>query len=512
MFVFKSSLEESLCLPNRVSKCKWSKDSKNQVPSCHSKWDWKHESKKILPDILSAVGNTPMVKLNKIPKAEGIECEIYGKCEFLNPAGSIKDRISRRCIEDAENNGSLKPGGTVIEISSGNTGASIAWTCAIKGYRCIIILPDKFSKEKESIIRALGADVVRVPLANPPDSPEGMFGKAHILYNQIPNSVIIDQFSNPANPLMHYDTTAEEIFDQCDGQIDMIVLGCGTGGTLGGISRKFKEISPQTLIIGADPYGSTYAQPDSLNETDVKFIEIEGIGYSELLPPVCDRSMVHKWYKFHDKEALTMARRLIKEEGLLIGTTSGLLVACAVKAIKEFKLGKGKKVVVLLPDGTKNYLSKFVQDQWMEQRGFMPCINTKNLWWWDIKVTDLECKPTINVTISQSLDEVLTIMEKNSMNYLPVLEETGHVIGVAIRRNIENKLISSESSRTDQIVTCLDRMYSKLPKCSNLGLVSRALEVENYVLVLDSQGELDTPFCLLTSEDVLRITRAKKSP
>ncbi|XP_057656686.1 cystathionine beta-synthase-like [Diorhabda carinulata] len=505
-YVFQSPLHVNSCMPDRAFKCPWTKDIQKTERSPHSKWNWKPNTSNVFPDVLAATGNTPMIKLNKIPKTENVECEIYGKCEFLNPVGSVKDRMVIRCIEDAERSGLLKPGATIIEASSGNTGISVAWAASVKGYKCIIVLIDKISIEKENLIKAFGGKVLRVSASKDPTCEEGLFGTVHRLYKTIPNSIVFDQFSNPSNPISHYDTTAEEIFHQCGGQVDMIVMGTGTGGTLTGISRKFREISPNTLIIGADPYGSKFAQPSEINETDVKFIEIEGIGF-EMIATVCDRSQVDKWYKLYDKDSLNMSRRMIREEGLLVGTSSGVIMAGALKAIKDFKLGKGKKVVVLLPDGTRNYLTKFVREQWMEQRGFIPCINTNNHWWWDLNATEIKTKPLKNVSVTTSLEDVLVVMNELNVDYLPV-EEDGILAGIVSRKNITNELISCNTPK-EEVKQTIERMYSKLPKDSNVGLVSRVLEAENYVVLLESQDGIDKALKIITSDDVLSFIQSK---
>ncbi|CAG9838322.1 unnamed protein product [Diabrotica balteata] len=214
--------------------------------------------------------------------------------------------------------------------------------------------------------------------------------------------------------LIHYRTTTRQrkkYYYQCDGKVDMIVIGCGTGGILTGIGRKFKELSPKTIIIGADPYGSQFAAPPELNKSDVGFFEVEGVGHM-IVPTVCDQSLPEKWYKVDDYETHTMSRRLIREEGLLVGSSSGLLLVAAIKAIKDYKLGKGKRVVILLCDGTKNYLTKFVCDQWMEQRNLLPCVNTRNHWWWDINVTELSFKPCRNIAKSTHPAQVLDAFKR----------------------------------------------------------------------------------------------------
>uniref|UniRef100_A0A6P7GDT9 Cystathionine beta-synthase-like n=1 Tax=Diabrotica virgifera virgifera TaxID=50390 RepID=A0A6P7GDT9_DIAVI len=509
-YTFRSPLEDHPTLPNRAPKCPWTKDLHKTVRSPHGERVWKPCDRKILPSILNAVGNTPLVKINKIPKEENIDCEIYGKCEFMNPTGSIKERMLLRCIEDAEKLGTLKPGMTIIETTSGNTGIALAWVCAIKDgkcefmnptgsikermllrciedaeklgtlkpgmtiiettsgntgialawvcaikdYKCILVLPDKASKEKEDIMKAFGATVVRVPMDEPDISEHGKYGKTHYIHKQTPNSIILDQ-----------------------------VFAAGTGGTMTGIGRKFKEISPNTIIIGADPHSSFFAEPPEINKTDVKFSEVEGIG-DHIVPVTCDRHNIDKWYKLYDKESLVMARRLIKEEGLLVGLSSGVIMAGALKAVKDFNLGKGKKVVVVFPDGTRNYLTKFIVDQWMEQRNLLPVTNPNGHWWWDINIMQLAFKSCQNVDHLASPREVLALMNELNVDYLPAVKD-GVIVGLATKRNVLNHLIAGESPN-DEINNCLVRMFSKLPKESSLGLASRVLEIQSYVVILEN--------------------------
>ncbi|KAG7275913.1 hypothetical protein CRUP_011363 [Coryphaenoides rupestris] len=251
--------------PDLPSRCTW----KLGMPSSESPHRIEEQSKtpNILPNILSWIGGTPMVRLNKIPKAFGLKCEVLAKCEYFNAGGSVKDRIGLRMVEDAERDGLLKPGDTIIEPTSGNTGIGLALTAAVKGYRCIIVMPEKMSMEK----------IVRTPTSASFDSPESHVGVAWRLKNEIPNSHILDQYRNPSNPLAHYDATAEEIWQQCDGRIDMLVAGAGTGGTITGIGRKLKEKCPDITIVGVDPVGSILADP--LHSAEPCPYEVEGIGY-----------------------------------------------------------------------------------------------------------------------------------------------------------------------------------------------------------------------------------------
>uniref|UniRef100_V5G5S7 Cystathionine beta-synthase n=1 Tax=Anoplophora glabripennis TaxID=217634 RepID=V5G5S7_ANOGL len=500
---FWSPLNDSFGLPDKKSKCTWTRNC-NKETTPHSTHEWKRTSK-ILPDILAAIGNTPLVKLNKIPKAAGLKCNVYAKCEYFNPGGSVKDRIGLRLVEDAEQQGILKPGCTIIEPTSGNTGIGVALAAAVKGYRCLIVMSEKMSNEKVSVLLALGAEIVRVPVTAASDAPDGMFGVTHRMRKEIPNSVILDQYSNPSNPLAHYDTTAEEIYDQLDKKVDMIVLGAGTGGTVAGIGRKFKEISPDTVIVGVDPEGSILAQPEKLNESDVTFYEVEGIGY-DFIPTVLDRSVVDEWVKTNDKESLPMARRLIKEEGLLVGTSSGAVLVATLEAAKDLK--EGQNVVVIMPDSIRNYITKFISDQWMEARSLKPCVNTQNHWWWDIKVSTLELEKLQSVTTAMTCERVLHLMKKMGVDQIPVVDANGGIVGVVTLQNLMTKLLAGtvqSNENTDKVIV---RIYPKVYKTANLGLVSRILEKESYILLLDKQGtgssQIEKPLGIITPIDLLQ--------
>merc|ERR1712038_527432 len=319
--------------PNLPSRCTWTPGSKEPTP--HS-IDHIGSKTGILPNVLHFIGNTPLVKVNKIGKAEGVKCDLMAKCEYFNAGGSVKDRIAKRMVEDAEKKGLLKPGDTIIEPTSGNTGIGLALAGAVKGYRTIIVLPEKMSAEKVMVLRALGAEIVRTPTSATWDSPESHISVAQRLNKQLPNSIILDQYRNAGNPLAHYDTTAQEIIDQCGGKVDMVVMGAGTGGTIAGIGRKMKEHNPHCQVIGVDPEGSILAQPEELNKTNVTYYEVEGTGY-DFIPTVLDRNVVDKWYKSNDYDSFRMARRLIKEEGPLCGGSSGGSMAIAMKAAKNLK-------------------------------------------------------------------------------------------------------------------------------------------------------------------------------
>ena len=310
--------------------------------------------------ILDTIGNTPIVKLHRI--GQELECDLFAKCEFFNPAGSVKDRIGWRMVEDAERSGRIKPGDTLIEPTSGNTGQGLALAAAVKGYRCIIVMPEKMSQEKQIAIEALGAEIVRTPTDAAWDDPESHISVSKRLNDEIPGSHVLDQYSNPSNPNAHYDGTAQEILDDLGKEINMVVIGAGTGGTITGIAKRLKEEVPGVIIIGSDPIGSLLG-----GGTEVEPYLVEGIGY-DFIPDVLDNDLVDEYIKTNDEESFLMARRLIREEGLLCGGSSGSAMVAALQTAKN--LNNGEKCLVLLPDGVRNYMSKFLNDDWMRKNGF----------------------------------------------------------------------------------------------------------------------------------------------
>lgn len=314
----------------------------------------------LFQNILEAIGHTPLVKLNRV--GAELDCNLYAKCEFLNPGGSVKDRIGYRMVVDAQKSGRIKPGDTLIEPSSGNAGIGIALAGAVLGYRVIITMPEKMSREKQVILKALGAEVVRTPTEAAWDDPASHIGVAQRMQREIPNAHILDQYSNPSNPLAHYDGTAQEIYDDLKGHVDMVVMGAGTGGTVTGVARKLKEKNPNIKVIGADPEGSILAGPE-----EIKSYKVEGIGY-DFIPDVLDTQLVDEWVKTNDRRSFALARRLIREEGLMVGGSSGSALDAALKCARQLK--KGQNCVVVLPDGVRNYMSKFVDDEWMKTNDF----------------------------------------------------------------------------------------------------------------------------------------------
>ncbi len=313
----------------------------------------------VFNNILETIGGTPLVKLNNITR--DIKSSIYVKVEYLNPGGSIKDRVAAAMVEAAEKEGLLKPGGTIIEATAGNTGVGLALVAAVKKYRCIFVLPDKMSRDKIDLLRAYGAEVVITPTSVPPDSPESYNGVVDRLSREIPGAFRPNQFANPNNPLVHYLTTGQEIWKETQGKIEVMVAGMGTGGTISGTGQYLKERNSDIQIIGADPEGSI------LSGDSPKSYKGEGIG-EDFIPKTFNRQVVDEMVRVSDKESFNTARRLAREEGLLVGGSSGTAVAAALKYAQ--RLVEPKYIVVILPDTGRNYLTKIFSDSWMQENGF----------------------------------------------------------------------------------------------------------------------------------------------
>uniref|UniRef100_A0A7N6FBN1 Cystathionine beta-synthase n=1 Tax=Anabas testudineus TaxID=64144 RepID=A0A7N6FBN1_ANATE len=503
--------------PDLPSRCTWRLGAPvSESPHSHPE---RIKASRILPNILGQIGHTPLVRLNKIPKEFGLKCDILAKCEFFNAGGSVKDRIALRMVEDAERAGILKPGDTIIEPTSGNTGIGLALTAAVKGYRCIIAMPEKMSMEKVNVLRALGAEIVRTPTCAAFDSAESHIGAAWRLKNEIPNSHILDQYRNPSNPLAHYDTTAEEILEQCDGKLDMLVAGAGTGGTLTGVARKLKERCPNVKIVAVDPEGSILIGSEESSNKKAGF-EVEGIGY-DFIPTVLDRSVVDMWYKSTDLETFTMSRKLIREEGLLCGGSSGAVMAAAVNMAQQ--LEEGQRCVVILADSVRNYMSKFLNDEWMIEKGLLSLEAQMDFkpWWWNQTVqSSLHLSAPLTVLPSVSCQTTTEILKEKSFDQAPVVDESGVVLGVVTLGTVLSSVSSGKVKPSDPISKILCKNYKQVHLTDHLGKLSRILQTDNFALVVHDHTQYNADgsachrqmvFGVVTAIDLLSyITKCKR--
>src|SRR5205807_2308364 len=367
------------------------------------------------PTLLDLVGGTPIVRLDRLsPRGHA---RILAKLEFLNPGGSVKDRIGLAMIEEAERDGKLKPGGTIVEPTSGNTGVGLAIAAAGKGYRCVFVMPDKMSQEKISMLRAYGAEVVITPTAVDHDSPESYYSVSSRLAEEIPGGFKPDQYSNMANPEAHYLTTGPEIFEQTGGEIDALVISVGTGGTISGVGRYFKEHAPNVKIVGVDPEGSVYT---AKSDSDLHPYLVEGIG-KDTWPETMDPDVVDEWVRVSDRDSFLAARRMAREEGLLVGGSSGSTIAGALRYAAG--LEPGSRILTVLPDSGRSYLSKFLDDNWMIEHGFLergaPAPTVREL----LRAKPGETPAFVTISAHQKVSEAIDVMERYSISQLPVVRD-----------------------------------------------------------------------------------------
>ena len=441
----------------------------------------------IFDSILDAVGETPIVRLKRI--ARGMPCEVLGKCEYLNPGGSVKDRIGVRMVLEAEKSGRIKPGDTLIEPTSGNTGIGMAMAAAVRGYRMIITMPEKMSREKQVTLEALGAEIIRTPTEAAWDAPESHIGVAKRLKEILPNSHILDQYNNPDNPLAHYHGTGAEIVRQCGGRLDAIVMTAGTGGTLTGVARKLKEEIPGCRIVGVDPEGSILAGPG-----EIKSYKVEGIGY-DFIPAVLDVKLVDEWIKSNDRDSFLMARRLIRTEGLLCGGSSGSAVWAALKVAAKMKAGQ--RVLVILPDSIRNYMTKFVDPQWMRENRFVE----RDFSMGEIGdvLRALPRRALIAVSVADTLGRAVETMKERGISQVPVLDGD-KLAGILTESDMLQGLVAQQWQLTTKVAEAMCRRVSTVTEHTPASMLPEIFGRGEVAIVIDGSQKV---LGLLTKIDLV---------
>ena len=442
----------------------------------------------IYDSILEVIGRTPLVRLHRV--GAGLECNLFAKCEFLNPGGSVKDRIGYQMVIDAEAAGRIRPGDTLIEPTSGNTGIGMALAGAVRGYRVIITMPEKMSREKQVVLEALGAEIVRTPTEAAWDSPESHIGVALRMQKELPNAHILDQYANRSNPDAHYHGTGQEILDDMEGKsIDMVVIGAGTGGTITGVAKKIKEAHPDCLIVGADPVGSILAGGEHIAP-----YKVEGIGY-DFIPDVLDRDLVDIWVKTSDRQSFQLARRLISEEGLLCGGSSGSALAATLSEAK--RLGPGQNCVVLLPDGVRNYMTKFVDENWMREHHFVGGAIIQGT------VADLlASKPALDLICleqDRNAQEAVALMREKGISQIPITDR-GALVGLLTESALLEFLTSGGGEAHARLASVMRRSVPTVESQTALGALEEMIDIAGSVVVIDGERR---PVSILTKIDLV---------
>lgn len=462
-----------------------------------------HE-KRVYDNILGTIGDTPLVRLGRI--AHEVRTPIYAKLEHLNPGGSVKDRVGLNIIEQAEKRGELKPGGTIVEATSGNTGVGLAIAAALKGYKTIFIMPDKMSNEKIQLLRAYGAKVVITPTAVAPDDPRSYYEVAKRFARETPKAILANQYHNPDNPATHVISTGPEIWEQTEGKVTDVIIGMGTGGTISGVGRYLKGKNPDIQIVGVDIEGSILLEiwqsggkiPEGAYP---KTYKVEGIG-EDFLPSATDLSVVDHIVRVDDKESFVAARALVRQEGIFAGGSSGSAVAGAIKYARS--LPEGRLAVVILPDSGSRYLSKFYDNKWMRENGFL------GLEFGEISLGDLwMAKPNKTLhtaSLGDSTRKVMSVMRQHAISQMPVIGPDGSLVGTLDEVDLLNHLLDThEPSQDETIEGLVQNARAVYPPEASLDDAMPSL-TEGYALIIVQGGK---PNGILTKIDVLDFVAGK---
>jgi cystathionine beta-synthase len=456
----------------------------------------------VLNDFLDAMGHTPLVRLQRV--TAGLKPQVLAKLEMLNPGGSVKDRIGVRMIEAAEREGLLRPGGTIVEPTSGNTGHGLAIAAAIRGYRCIFVMPDKMSQEKVALLRAYGAEVIITPTAVAPESPESYYRVADRLTEEIPGAFQPNQYFNQENPRAHLETTGPEIWEQTEGGITCLVAGIGTGGTITGVGRYLKEQNPDVLVVGADPEGSVFSAPDE----PARPYLVEGIG-EDFWPETFDPKVVDRYVRVSDKDSFLTARAITRREGILVGGSSGTALYAALEVAKE--LGPDDVIVVIFPDTGRNYLSKLYSDTWLLQYGFIERAAP-------IRVDEVltakagELPELITVRAHDKVRQAIDVLQEHGISQAPVVrDDTSDVasfVGSIRERELLDRIFRDPDSLQADVAEVMGPPIPMVEHAEPIEVAFGELQMAPAVLV--ARGSRVTG--VLTRSDLLEFLAHRRQP
>ena len=440
--------------------------------------------KNVFENVLDVVGNTPLVRLHTM--TEGLQANVYAKVEFTNPGGSVKDRIAMHIIDEAEKNGELKPGGTIVEATSGNTGAGLAMVAAMRGYQTIFVLPDKQSEEKRAALRAWGARVVVTPTNVEPDDPRSYYKTAERLVEETPNSFYANQYHNPANPAAHYASTGPELYDQLDGKIDVFIAGAGTGGTLSGVGKYLKEQNPNIKIVAVDPVGSLYYDYFHTGQlTQPHSYLLEGIG-EDFLPTTMNFDYVDDVVRVNDAESFIATRSLVSKEGLFCGVSSGAAVAGGLKYLKRYDQA-GLNAVILLPDSGSRYLSKVYNDNWMQGNGFLTPPSSMGT------LADLrqgrKSRDLVTVPASATVPEVIGLLKLHGVSQLPVMDGK-KLLGMISEKHLLERALEGERANVD-VGSLAQSNYCTISNDTDIAVLTDLFRRFKVAIVLEGGAPVD---------------------